>query len=100
MGTVYSNEELLEVEMLIKIRRAISSDDNQKNIQIILDSNVQLRLIRHLDREGEDYLKMASAWVISNLSSGSSSQCRELMNAGAMAVLVRQLGRGEFLLIR
>lgn len=60
---------------LIGIRRIISKEMMKETIQQVIDSGIVPELIKMLKLKEFPQFQLEACWIITNIASGSSSQC-------------------------
>ena len=72
--------------------RTILSRETNPPIHIFIDANVIPKLIEFLSRTTDPDLQFESAWVLTNIASGTSAQTLAVANANAVEELILLLG--------
>jgi hypothetical protein len=80
----------LQIDAVTKIRKLLSIESNPP-IQDVLALNVIDRLVQFLSSESPE-LQFETAWVVTNITGGSSAETRTVVDAGAVPHLVALLG--------
>ncbi len=83
---IRGDEISLQIDAVTKIRKLLSIESNPP-IQDVLALNVIDRLVQFLSSESPK-LQFETAWVFTNISSGSSLETRAVVDAGAVPRLV------------
>jgi len=78
---------------IVRIRKLLSKEENPP-IQKILNADILSNLIQFLREDKDIQLKFEIAWIITNIASGTSEQTCQLINQGAVPILI-DLIQGE-----
>jgi len=87
---VYQGDAQTRLENVIKIRRLLSSDD-QPPIPQIIKTGVVPTFIRFLREHDQPKLQFESAWVLTNIASGTADQTKLVVSEGGIPAFVELL---------
>lgn len=75
---------------MIGIRKLLSKDDNPP-IQQVIDLNLVPRLIDLVKQQQYPYLQMEATWALTNIASGTSTQCQSVVDKGGIPLFIKLL---------
>lgn len=74
------NEDIkIKMHSLIGIRRIISKEESKETIQQVIDCGIAPELIKLLKLKEFPQFQLEACWIITNIASGSSSQCESIV---------------------
>jgi len=80
---INSNERFNQHLGVIGVRRLLSREEGP-TVQPIIDANLVPRMIEFMQREDEPQLQIEAAWVLTNVSSGTTAQTQIVIDRGAI----------------
>lgn len=72
---LFNEDTNIKMHSLIGIRKIISKEMIKETIQQVIDSGIVPELIKMLKLKEFPQFQLEACWIITNIASGSSSQC-------------------------
>lgn len=76
---------------MIGIRKLLSDAERTLPIQAIIDANVVPKMIKFMSESNYPRLQMEAAWALTNIATGTSSQCQSIIDKGGIPLFVKLL---------
>jgi importin subunit alpha-6/7 len=90
VNTIHSPDPNVRLNAVVQIRKLLSSE-NSPPISEVIETGAVPHFITFLDRAEEPKLQFESAWVLTNIASGTSEQTHLVVHKGAVPAFVRLL---------
>lgn len=90
-GELQLDDDRIVLSAVRELRTLLSAERSPPIKQVLATKGILERLIVLVQREQPE-LQFESAWALTNLTSGTSSQCQKVIAAGALPIFVRMLG--------
>lgn len=82
---------IVQHEAVIAVRKIIAQADNKQLFQVAIDCGIVPTLVSFLKQTEYPHLQFEACWIITNIASGSNSQCESLVEKGCIDVLLHLL---------
>ena len=89
VAAIQGDDSALQLEALTTVRRLVSVQQNPP-IDTILATGILPRVVTILAKGSSDH-QFEAAWILTNLSSGSSEHTKAVVDAGAIPILAQAL---------
>jgi importin subunit alpha-1 len=76
-------------EGIIGLRKLLSAD--QPPIQRVIDLNLVPKMIDLIKQQTYPYLQMEATWALTNIASGTSTQCQSIVDKGGIPIFIKLL---------
>eukprot|EP00054_Salpingoeca_dolichothecata_P026299 m.187275 g.187275 ORF g.187275 m.187275 type:complete len:519 (+) comp25615_c3_seq1:192-1748(+) len=80
-----------QLEALKQLRCILAQDPNKPPIQEVIDVGLVPELVTFLNPQADPQLQFEAAWILTNVSSGESSQTSVVVEAGAVKKFIKML---------
>lgn len=74
----YSTEVKDQIYGAVGVRKLLATPHNPP-IQAVIDANLVPRLIEFAKQTYNSYLKLEAVWALTNIASGSTTQCQSII---------------------
>ena len=88
---IHNQDANIRLESVIQIRKLLSSEHSPPIAEVIHTGSLPV-FIQFLEKHDDPKLQFESAWVLTNIASGTSDQTELVVNSGAIPAFVSLLG--------
>ncbi|EDO16955.1 hypothetical protein Kpol_1041p13 [Vanderwaltozyma polyspora DSM 70294] len=91
---IHSNDMQEQLAATVKFRQILSREHHPP-IELVIKSGVVPTLVNFMNENQPEMLQLEAAWALTNIASGSSSQTRVVVEAGAVPLFIQLLYTGS-----